>query len=377
MHFASKLIVTAVAMAAMAGNASAQQKITIGGTPNSGPATAMVAEVEGIFRKHGLDATYTLIAINPSIPPALLAGSLQIGIPTPTTFLQAVDGGLDLVVIAGVADNAKNTPLQIIVRKDGGIKEPKDLVGKKFGAPGLNAVLHVMTRHWLAQQGIDPKSVNFVEAVFPVHGDMLRSGQIDAVITVDPFATTILSRGDGVLLADLMSSFPPGNPNQMYVTTRDYATKNGAVVTAFRAAIAEAATLHRRQSRQDPAGYRQGAEAAAAGHRQPDTAGRRYQSDQGTARVLDRRDEEAEHAVARDRPGEADLLDRSEVRFMAPQPHPACHRPRGSARESALDPKAGDPVRRSISVNDYWITRMRGAMRPLRVMTPWGEADLR
>ncbi len=40
-----------------------------------------------------------------------------------------------------------------------------------------------------------------------------------------------------------MSSFPPGNPNQMYVTTRDYATRNGAVVTAFRAAIAEAATF--------------------------------------------------------------------------------------------------------------------------------------
>jgi NitT/TauT family transport system substrate-binding protein len=237
------MIVSALVLAALAGSATAQQKITIGGTPNSGPATAMVADVEGIFQKHGLEATYTLITINPSIPPALLAGSLQIGIPTPTTFLQAIDGGLDLVIIAGVADNSKNTPLQIIVRKDSPIKQPKDLAGKKFGAPGLNAVLHVMTRHWLAQQGIDPKSVNFVEAVFPVHADMLRSGQIDAVISVDPFATTILSRGDGVLLADLMSIFPEGNPNQMYVTTRDYATKNPSVVTNFRAAINEAAAF--------------------------------------------------------------------------------------------------------------------------------------
>ncbi|MFZ0127508.1 MAG: ABC transporter substrate-binding protein, partial [Xanthobacteraceae bacterium] len=197
---------------------------------------------------------YTLITINPSIPPALVSGSLQIGIPTPTTFLQAIDGGLDLVVIAGVADNSKNTPLQIIVRKDSAIKEPKDLAGKKFGAPGLNAVLHVMTRHWLMQQGIDPKSVNFVEAVFPVHGDMLRSGQIDAVISVDPFATAILARGDGVLLADLMSIFPDGNPNQMYVTTRDYATKNPAVVAGFRASIDDAAAFiaaNPEQARQD------------------------------------------------------------------------------------------------------------------------------
>src|SRR5262249_30469760 len=79
--------------------------------------------------------------------------------------------------------------------------------------------------------------------VFPVHGDMLRSGQIDAVISVDPFATGILARGDGVLLADLMSIFPSGNPNQMYVTTRDYATKNPAVITAFRAAIEDAAAF--------------------------------------------------------------------------------------------------------------------------------------
>jgi NitT/TauT family transport system substrate-binding protein len=246
---------TALAIAvAIAGSASAQQKITIGGTPNSGPATAMVAQTEGIFAKHGLDATYTLITINPSIPPALVSGSLQIGIPTPTTFLQAVDGGLDLVVIAGVANNAKSTPLQIVVRKDGGIKDPKDLAGKKFGAPGLNAVLHVMTRHWLASQGIDPKSVNFVEAVFPVHGDMLRSGQIDAVVTVDPFATGILGRGDGVLLADLMSLFPEGNPNQMYVTTRDYALKNPQVISSFRAAINEAAAFiaaNPKQARED------------------------------------------------------------------------------------------------------------------------------
>ena len=243
MRLASTVIVAVIALVATAGVAPAQQKITLGGTPNTGPATAMVADVEGIFQKHGLDATYTLITINPSIPPALVSGSLQIGIPTPTTFLQSIDGGLDLVIIAGVADNSKRTPLQIIVRKDSGIKEPKDLVGKKFGAPGLNAVLHVITRHWLMQQGIDPKSVNFVEAVFPVHGDMLRSGQIDAVVSVDPFATGILARGDGVLLADLMSIFPEGNPNQMYVMTRDYATKNPAVVNAFRAAIDEAAAF--------------------------------------------------------------------------------------------------------------------------------------
>src|SRR5262245_22397246 len=103
--------------------ASAQQKTAIGATPNPGPVTAMVADVEGIFKKHGIESTYTLIPINPSIPPAMLSGSLQIGVPTPTTFLQAVDGGLDLVVVGGTSNTSKATPLMIVARKDGGIKE--------------------------------------------------------------------------------------------------------------------------------------------------------------------------------------------------------------------------------------------------------------
>jgi ABC-type nitrate/sulfonate/bicarbonate transport system substrate-binding protein len=98
MRFALTVIAAVTTLLATAGGAPAQQKITIGGTPNTGPATAMVADVEGIFQKHGLDAAYTLITINPSIPPALVSGSLQIGIPTPTTFLQSIDGGLDLVI---------------------------------------------------------------------------------------------------------------------------------------------------------------------------------------------------------------------------------------------------------------------------------------
>jgi NitT/TauT family transport system substrate-binding protein len=229
------------AITIQAAGASAQDKITIGATPIAEPATAMVALEEGFFRKHGIDVTYTLITINPSIPPALLAGSLQIGVPTPTTFLQAVDGGLDLVIVAGVSNMSRTSSrISVLVRKDSSIKEPKDLVGKKFGVPGLNAVLHVVARYWLMQHGVEPKSVNFVEAVFPAHGDMLRSGNVDAVITAEPFLGNILNRGDGTTLANISDEFPIGNPTMMYVTTRDYAKKNPSVITGFKASLEEA-----------------------------------------------------------------------------------------------------------------------------------------
>ena len=224
--------------------ASAQTAIIIGATPTSEPASAMIGDSQGYFEKRGLNATYTLISINPSIPPALLSNSLQIGVPTPTTYLQAIDGGLDPVIVAGVSQTSRKSGRNhIVVRKDSGIKEPKDLVGKKFAVPGLNAVFHVNVRHWLTLQGIDWRQVNFVEAVFPMHGDMLRSGQVDAVITAEPFLSNIINRGDGVSLVNMTEQFPEGNSTMMYVTTRDYAAKNPKVTEAFRGGIEEAKTF--------------------------------------------------------------------------------------------------------------------------------------
>ena len=51
----------------------------------------------------GVEADMTLIGINTNIPPAIASDSIQIGGPTSTVFLQAVDGGLDLVAISGAS----------------------------------------------------------------------------------------------------------------------------------------------------------------------------------------------------------------------------------------------------------------------------------
>ena len=64
-------------------------------------ASVFVAAEEGYFKKRGLDVELKFIPLNSTIPAALQSDSLQIGGPTPSVFLQAVDGGLDLVLVAG------------------------------------------------------------------------------------------------------------------------------------------------------------------------------------------------------------------------------------------------------------------------------------
>lgn len=225
--------------------AAAQTKIAIGCTATSDCASAMIAADEGIFAKHGLDAKMVLIGINSNIPAAIVSDSIQIGGPTATVFLQAVDGGLDLVAVAGasVMDPVANNAVAAYARNGASLHEAKDFVGKKVGAPGIGAFLQVLFVKWLTEKGVDPKSVNFVEVTFPTQGDSLRSGAVDAVLTAEPFVTRFNAAKIGYVAAHYAAELGRTEPIIAYVASRSFAEKNPQAIAAFRAAIAEGAEI--------------------------------------------------------------------------------------------------------------------------------------
>ena len=236
---------TLLAATLLAGPAHAQTKLQIGCTATSDCASAMVAADEGIFKKHGLDAEMVLIGINSNIPAAILSNSIQIGGPTSMVFLQAADGGLDLVAVAGASamNPTSNANIAAFVRNGITIKEPKDFVGKKVGAPGLGAFLHVLFVKWLVEKNVDPKSVNFVEVTFPTMADIIKSGGVDAVLTAEPFITRMTNAGLGTVGAHYGAELARTEPIIFYAAARDWAEQNPAIVREFRAAIAEGAAI--------------------------------------------------------------------------------------------------------------------------------------
>ena len=239
------LAAATVAAMLAAGQAHAQTKIQIGCTATSDCASAMVAVDEGIFRKHGLEAEMVLIGINSNIPAAVVSNSIQIGGPTSTVFLQAADGGLDLVAVAGasVMNPSSNANIAAFARNGVTIKEPRDFIGKKVGAPGLGAFLHVLFVKWLVEKGVDPKSVNFVEVTFPTMADIIKSGGVDAVLTAEPFVTRMLNANLGTVAVRYGAELARTEPIIFYAASRDWAEKNPDTIKKFRDAIAEAAVI--------------------------------------------------------------------------------------------------------------------------------------
>ncbi|CAN7154931.1 ABC transporter substrate-binding protein [Variovorax paradoxus] len=237
-------LAAASAAAALPSRAQSNPKIVFGYTAVSDFASVFVAAEEGYFKKRNLDVELKFIPLNSTIPAALQSDSLQIGGPTPSVFLQAVDGGLDLVLVAGGGLTSKTiTGFGLVARAGSGIKGPQDCVGKKIGVPGLGAFLHVTFRAWLKESGVDYRKVNFVEASFPQHADLLRGGSVDAVVSADPFMSRITESGAGYVASYYSTFLPENNQTIVHAAKREWVLKNPGAARAFRESLVEAAAF--------------------------------------------------------------------------------------------------------------------------------------
>lgn len=220
--------------------AEAATKIRLMYTAVSGYSASYIAKDQGFFAKRGLDVDLILAPQGGAIIEGLISGSAEIGTPTPTVFLQAVDSGLDQVALAATNAFPEKSKSGVLARTDSGIHDANDLIGKKVGVPGINGLLDVVFRKWLADKGIDTKRVTYVEASFPQMSDMLRSGTVDAVVAVDPFYSRIVGQKTGYLVDNYTSALPDGTIASVYSATGAWTAAHADAVKAFQGALAEA-----------------------------------------------------------------------------------------------------------------------------------------
>lgn len=231
-RLAAALIVLAVATPALA-----QAPVKVGYVPVTDYLPAYVAKEKGFFDKHKVAVELQRIPLIANIPPAIVSGSVQIGISTGPGFLQATEGGLDFVVVAAGARQGSVATVSLVARPDVGISKAADLKGKKVAMPGINSLFDVMFRKWLLINNMRPSDVQIVEAAMPALGDLLRGKQVDAVCVLEPFRSRIIESGAGVSVADFFNEVAKGPIMSFYMAERKWAVQNVEAVRAFRAAL--------------------------------------------------------------------------------------------------------------------------------------------
>src|ERR1051325_1639817 len=201
-RFGRLAIFASCLMAASA--ASAQQQIPIKFSLDfkfEGPAAPFVVAIDkGYFKAEGLD-----VPIDPA------AGSLE---PINRVASGTYDMGFgDINSLIKFRDANPGTPIKavfmvynkpafsVVGRKSRGVSSPKDLEGKKLGAPPPDGAF-AQWPIFVQANNIDAAKVTIVSVGFPVREPMLASGEVDA-ITGFSFSSYINLKDRGVPANDI------------------------------------------------------------------------------------------------------------------------------------------------------------------------------
>jgi NitT/TauT family transport system substrate-binding protein len=221
--------------------ATALDKITLGYTAVNGNVPDWIAKDQGFFAKHGLDVELTLMRGGNVIVPSLVSNSMQVGTVGASTLIQAADGGIDLVALTNLSLFAPGTKDSgVVVRNGANINTPADLKGKRIGTSTIGGISEIAFEHWLVLKGVNPKEITIVEIAYAEMPNVLKAGNLDAVLIPDPFMSAIAADGSGKILSYFYGELGTSVPALVNASTRAWAESHKQEVAAIRAATEEA-----------------------------------------------------------------------------------------------------------------------------------------
>jgi NitT/TauT family transport system substrate-binding protein len=166
-----------------------------------GPAAPFVVAIDkGYFKAEGLDVT--IDTAGGSLEPInrVASGTYDMGFGDINSLIKFRDANPGTPIKA-VFMVYNKPPFAVVGRKSRGVTSPKDLEGKKLGAPPADGAF-AQWPIFVKANDIDASKVQVVSVGFPVREPMLASGEVDA-ITGFSFSSYINLKDRGVPANDI------------------------------------------------------------------------------------------------------------------------------------------------------------------------------
>jgi ABC-type nitrate/sulfonate/bicarbonate transport system substrate-binding protein len=165
------------------------QKVNFG--IHRGPHSSLIylAIDQGFFRKNGIDATIREYEAGRLAVDALLAGDVDISTAPEYVHVSKSFANRDLRILATISTADDQ---EIIARRDRGIKDARDLKGKKIAA-GREGVSRFFLETFLTSNDVPVNSIVSVNLLPSQMGEAIASGRVDAVSTFPPHTRLIKS----------------------------------------------------------------------------------------------------------------------------------------------------------------------------------------
>lgn len=197
-------------------------------------APLILAVEKGYFAEEGLNVSYERGFGNSDTISKLGTGNFDMAFSDMYNALEFNEKNPGNRVLA-VAVTQNKAPFSIVSFKDSGISSPKDLVGKKLGAPAGDGPRKLFPL-FAQEVGIDPASVNWTTMDAKLRESFLLQGQVDAV---SGFSTSVLPSllKAGKTMNDINVFYYTDNGLDFYgnaiLTSAAFAEKNPDAVRGF------------------------------------------------------------------------------------------------------------------------------------------------
>lgn len=148
-----------------------------------------LADELGYFEGTNTRPDYVGKIAAPQIIPLVGTGEIDFGSRMVPLVISAIASGADLKVVAAGGKTLQEAPhMKYFVRKDSGIRAPKDLEGKTIGFNSFGACAEFVTKKYLRQHGVDVNKINFVVIPDEQAEQTLVTGNTDLAIIHAPFS---------------------------------------------------------------------------------------------------------------------------------------------------------------------------------------------
>ena len=167
-------------------------EVSVGVIPIIDVAPVYLGIEQGFFEDQQLKIEPQLAEGGAAITPAVLSGDFQIGFSNTVSLLIAASKDLPVTIISQGVLGGKTEDeawADLLVLKDGPIKQPKDLEGKTIAANTLNNICEVTINATLEKKGVDVSKLKYTEIPFPDMIGALEKGRVDAACVVEPFVS--------------------------------------------------------------------------------------------------------------------------------------------------------------------------------------------
>ena len=224
------------------GEAAAEQTtLRVGVIPIADVAPLYLGIKQGFFEEQNLKIEPQLAEGGAAITPAVLSGDFQIGFSNTVSLLIAASKDLPVTIISQGVLGGKTEEeawADLLVLKDGPIKEPKDLEGKTIAVNTLKNICEVTIRKSLSDMGVDDSTLKWTEVPFPDMNAALEAERVDGACVVEPFVSQGTA-GKAMGIDPFYVNTAPDLTVATYFTSKQYAEENPEVVERFVTAMEE------------------------------------------------------------------------------------------------------------------------------------------